>query len=152
MSDQHLSYHLQQQYSPLIIPTSNYKVIHVNKYTSLENLQLLIGLVQKCTQYTSDTESERSNGKLALIQIQAIPRRLPALVILIELEHLPPNNSCMYVKIKENFLFIFKSGIELYSWGDMDEELARLKDYEFFKWPILALLIDIQSYFPGWYD
>ncbi|CAF3441957.1 unnamed protein product, partial [Rotaria sp. Silwood2] len=31
MSDQHLQYHLQQQYPPFTIPTSNYKVVHVNK-------------------------------------------------------------------------------------------------------------------------
>ncbi|CAF4789026.1 unnamed protein product [Rotaria sp. Silwood2] len=87
----------------------------------MEDMQLLIHHVQECTQYTIDTESERSTGNLALIQIQSIPRRLSAFVILIELEQLPSTNSHMYVKIKENFELIFRSGNELYSWGVMNK-------------------------------
>jgi hypothetical protein len=107
--------------------------------------------VQECTQFTIDTESEKSNGQLALIQIQTIPPRLPSLVILIALAHLPSNDSSMYVKIKEFFNLIFRSGNELYSWGDMKTELDPAKDYYLFNWPILALMINIQLYFASWY-
>ncbi|CAF5194797.1 unnamed protein product, partial [Rotaria sp. Silwood1] len=55
----------------------------------MEEMHLLINHVQACTQFTIDTESERSNNQLALIQIQTIPPRLPSLVVLVELAHLP---------------------------------------------------------------
>ncbi|CAF0963954.1 unnamed protein product [Rotaria sp. Silwood1] len=83
---------LRQKFPPFVVPTAIYKVVHVNKYTSVEEMYLLINHVQGCTQFTIDTESEKSNGQLAFIQIQTIPPRLPLLVILIELQHLPPNN------------------------------------------------------------
>jgi hypothetical protein len=105
---------LRQQYPPFVVPTPIYKVVHVNKYTSMEEMNLLVNHVQECTQFTIDTESEKSNGQLALILIQTIPPRLPLLVILIELAYLPSNDSFMYVKIKEFFNLIFGSGNELY--------------------------------------
>ncbi|CAF4393768.1 unnamed protein product, partial [Rotaria sordida] len=59
----------------------------------MEEMHLLVNPVQECTQFTIDTESERSDGQLALIQIQTIPSQLPSLLILIELQHLPFDNS-----------------------------------------------------------
>ena len=82
----------RQQYPLSEIPTSFYKVVHVTKYTSIDEMHLMINHVQECTQFTIDTESERSNSQLALIQVQTIPPRIPLLVILMELAHLPPNN------------------------------------------------------------
>ena len=61
--------------------------------------------------------------------MQAIPTRVPLLVILIELAHLPSNDSAMYVKIKELFKFLFTSGNKLYSWSDMNMKLNPAKDY-----------------------
>ena len=82
----------RQQYPLSEIPTSFYKVVHVTKYTSIDEMHLMINHVQERTQFTIDTESERSNSQLALIQVQTIPPRIPLLVILMELAHLPPNN------------------------------------------------------------
>ncbi|CAF1481136.1 unnamed protein product [Rotaria sordida] len=106
---------LRQKFPPFVVPTAIYKIVHVNKYTSMEEMHLLINHVQECTQFTIDTESEKSNGQLALIQIQTIPPRLPLLVILIELQHLSSNNLPTYVKIKEFFSLVFISGNKLYS-------------------------------------
>jgi len=69
--------HLRQQFPPFVIPTDIYQVIHMNKYTSMEEMQLIIDHVKQCNQFTIDTESEKSNGNLALMQIQLIPSRLP---------------------------------------------------------------------------
>ncbi|CAF3729881.1 unnamed protein product [Rotaria socialis] len=142
----------RQDYPSFEIPTSYYNVVHVNKYTSIEEMHMLINHVQECTQFTIDTESEKSNGQLALIQLQTIPSRLPSLVILIELAHLPSNDSHVCVKIKEFFELIFRSNNELYSWGDMIKELDPIKNSALFKWPTLASLLDIQPHFPGWYE
>ncbi|CAF4463028.1 unnamed protein product [Rotaria sp. Silwood2] len=80
----------------------------------------------------------KSNGQLALIQIQTIPSQLPSLLILIELQHLSFDNPPTYVKIKEFFSLVFRSGNELYSWGNMDKELDPAKDHHLFNWSILA--------------
>ncbi|CAF4144676.1 unnamed protein product [Rotaria sordida] len=133
------NFQLRQQYPQFVVPPSMYKVIHVNKYTSMEEFDLLINHVQECTQFTIDTESEKSNGQLALIQIQTIPSQLPLLIILIELQHLPSNK-------------LPTSGNKLYSWGDMKKELEPMQDYHLLNWPTTASLINIQLYFPDWYE
>ncbi|CAF4213281.1 unnamed protein product [Rotaria sordida] len=143
---------LRQKFPPFVVSTAISKIVHVNKYTSMKELHLLVNHVQQCTQFTIDTESEKSNAQLALIQIQTIPPRLPLLVILIELQHLSSNNLPTYVKIQEFFSLVFRSGNQLYSWGDMDKELEPIQDYHLFNWPTTALLIDIQLYFPDWYE
>ena len=143
---------LRQQYPLFEIPTSFYKVVHVTKYISIDEMHLMINHVEECTQFTIDTESERSNGQLALIQVQAIPPRIPLLVILIELAHLPPNNSHVYAKIKKLFELIFRFGNKLYLWGDMSKELDPSKGYRLFNWPILASIVDIQPRFSSWYE
>jgi hypothetical protein len=73
-------------------------------------------------------------------------------MILIELTHLPSNDYVKYVKIKEFFQLMFRGGNHIYSWGDMKKELKPTKRYQLFDWPILASMIDIQLYFPGWYE
>ncbi|CAF3330489.1 unnamed protein product [Rotaria sp. Silwood2] len=98
----------------------------------MEEMHLMVNHVQECTQFTIDTESEKSNGQLALIQIQTKPSRLPLLVILIELQHLPPNNLSTY--------------------GNMDKELDPTTDSHLFNWPTLASMIGIQLYFSDWYE
>ncbi|CAF4561393.1 unnamed protein product [Rotaria sp. Silwood2] len=143
---------LRQKFPPFVVPTAFYKIVHVNKYTSMEELHLLVNHVQQCTQFTIDTESERSDGQLALIQIQTIPSQLPSLLILIELQHLPFDNPPTYIKIKEFFSLVFRSGNQLYSWGDMDKELEPIQDSHLFNWPTTASLIDIQPYFSDWYE
>ena len=137
---------LQQRYPPFVIPTSMYEIICLNKYTSIDVMIKLIDHVQQCTQFTIDTESEKSNGQLALIQIQTIPPPLPSLIILIELAHLPSTNRTKYVKIKEFSQVVFRSNNVLYSWGQLNDELRLVRDYHLFEWPILASTIDIQYF------
>ncbi|CAF2127222.1 unnamed protein product [Rotaria magnacalcarata] len=43
--------------------------------------------------YSIDTESEKTNNQLSLIQINSIPFTPPSLVMLFELKHLPDRNS-----------------------------------------------------------
>jgi hypothetical protein len=67
------NHQLQQQHPPFVVPASIYKVIFINKHTSIETMQMLIDHVQKCDEYALDTEWKKSTGQLALIQIQTIP-------------------------------------------------------------------------------
>ena len=143
---------LREQYRSFEVPTSIYKVIFINKYTSMEEMNLLVNHVQSCNQFTIDTESEKSNGELALIQIQTLPQRLPTFVILIELAHLPAEDSSKYMKIKNYFDLVFRLGNELYSWGDMENELCPIKYYNLIEWPLESSMIDIQPHFGNWYE
>jgi hypothetical protein len=109
------NHQLQQQDPSFVVPASIYKVIFINKHMSIETMQMLIDHVQKCDEYTLDTESKKSTGQLALIQIQTIPHQLPLFVILLELTYLPPIETSIDAMIKLFFQVIFKSGNNLYS-------------------------------------
>ncbi|CAF5031000.1 unnamed protein product, partial [Rotaria socialis] len=76
-----------------------------------------------------DTEGEKSNKQLALIQIQTIPQQLPCFVVLVELLHLPSFNTLIFVKIKQLFTLIFQSKNKLYSWGPLRKELYPAVNY-----------------------
>ncbi|CAF3494634.1 unnamed protein product, partial [Rotaria socialis] len=113
----------QQQYPAFNIPTSFYEIIYINKNTTTETMQKLINHVRNCNEFTFDTEGEKSNKQLALIQIQTIPQQLPFFVVLLELPHLPSHDTLIYVKIKQLFQLIFQSKNKLYSWGPLRQEL-----------------------------
>ncbi len=110
----------------------------------------LLNHVETCKQYSIDTESERTNNQLSLIQINSIPIEPPSIVMLFELKHLPDQHSQKYEKILEVFQLIFRSGNEIYSWGNTQKELEPAK--ELFIWPLPAALLDIQPHFSAWYD
>ena len=109
-----------------------------------------LNYMNTCKQYSIDTESERANNQLSLIQINSIPSEPKSLVMLFELNHLPTRNSHKYEKICQLFRSIFRISNEIYSWGDMRVELEHAK--ELIVWPIPATLINIQPHFPGWYN
>ncbi|CAF3544580.1 unnamed protein product [Rotaria socialis] len=129
------NYQNQQQYPAFTLPTSFYEIIYVNKFTTTETMQKLIDHVRHCHEFTFDTEGEKSNKQLALIQIQTIPQQLPCFVVLVELLHLPSFNTLIFVKIKQLFTLIFQSKNKLYSW----------------EWPITSQIFDIQLGFSDWY-
>ncbi|CAF3161105.1 unnamed protein product [Rotaria socialis] len=103
-----------------------------------------------CLEFTFDTEGERSNNQLALIQIQTIPQQLPCFVVLLELLHLPSYDTLIFVKIKQLFQLIFQSKSKLYSWGPLRRELYPVVNYELWEWPIASQIFDIQLDFSEW--
>ncbi|CAF1196160.1 unnamed protein product [Rotaria sordida] len=125
------------QYPTFHVHSSDYEVIFVNNNTSTNMMNKLLDHVNTCRQYSVDTESERTNNQLSLIQINSIPIEPPSFVMLFELNHLPDQHSQ-------------KSGNEIYSWGSMQKELEPAKGL--FIWPIPATLIDIQPYYSMWYN
>ncbi|CAF3978086.1 unnamed protein product, partial [Rotaria magnacalcarata] len=141
------SYHSSSHRSPSHQPHENYpsfhvhsldyEVVFVNNEISTNTINKLLHHVTIYKQYSSDTESERANNQLSLIQIHSMPIKPPSFVMLIELKRLPDQNSQ-------------KAGNEIYSWGNMEKEIEPAK--ELFTWPIPAELIDIQLHFPAWYD
>ncbi|CAF4644244.1 unnamed protein product [Rotaria socialis] len=145
------NYQNQQQYPAFYLPTSFYEIIYVNKFTTTETMQKLIDHVRYCLEFTFDTEGERSNNQLALIQIQTIPQQLPCFVVLLELLHLPSYDTLIFVKIKQLFQLIFQSKDKLYSWGSLRRELYPAVNYELWEWPITSQIFDVQLDFSEWY-
>ncbi|CAF1283583.1 unnamed protein product [Rotaria magnacalcarata] len=154
------SYHSSSHRSPSHQPHENYpsfhvhsldyEVVFVNNEISTNTINKLLHHVTIYKQYSSDTESERANNQLSLIQIHSMPIKPPSFVMLIELKRLPDQNSQKYENILQLFEIIFRAGNEIYSWGNMEKEIEPAK--ELFTWPIPAELIDIQLHFPAWYD
>ncbi|CAF2927168.1 unnamed protein product [Rotaria sp. Silwood2] len=154
-SSQHLSSHSHRSSNAKHYPTfhvhsSDYELVFINNNASTNTMEKLLNHVNTCRQYAIDTESERTNNQLSLIQINSIPTKPPSRVMLFELKHLPDQHSQKYEKILQLFQLIFRLDNEIYSWGKMEKELEPAK--ELFTWPIPAELIDIQPHFSGWYN
>ncbi|CAF2072730.1 unnamed protein product [Rotaria magnacalcarata] len=110
-----------EKYSTFHVHSSDYEMVFVNNETSTNTINKLSNHVNICKQYSIDTESERANNQLSLIQINSIPIKSPSLVAL------------------------FKAGNKIYSWGNMQIELEPAK--ELLVSPIPAMLLDIQPHF-----
>ncbi|CAF4643185.1 unnamed protein product [Rotaria sp. Silwood2] len=140
----------QEDYPLFHVHSPDYEIIFVNNKTSTDMINKSLNHMDTCKQYAIDTESERTNNQLSLIQINSIPIKPPSFVMLFELNHLPDRNSQKYESIHQLFQLIFRLGNEIYSWGNMEKELAPAK--ELFTWSIPAELLDIQPHFPVWYN
>ena len=139
-----------KHYTPFHVQLSDYELVFINNNTSTNTMNKLLNHVNTCKQYSIDTESERANNQLSLIQINSIPSEPKSLVMLFELNHLPTRNSQKYEKICQLFRSIFRTSNEIYSWGDMRVELEHAQ--HLIIWPIPATLFNIQPHFPGWYN
>ncbi|CAF2027246.1 unnamed protein product [Rotaria magnacalcarata] len=93
----------QETYSTFHVHLSDYEMVFVNHETSSHTINKLLNHVNLCKQYSIDTESEKRNNQLSLIQINSIPFTPPSLVMLFELKHLPDRNSQKYANILQLF-------------------------------------------------
>ena len=139
-----------ESYPVFTIPESLYQIVLINKYISIEMMDKVLNHIYDCHQYTIDTENEKSNNKLSIIQVQTFPPKSPSMILLIELFYQPQQGSQLYVRVRDMFRFIFRSSNEIYSWGDINRELEPAKDL--LVWPIQSRLINIQPHFGNWYE
>jgi hypothetical protein len=145
------NHELQQHYPTFTLPTAMYEVQYVNKYTTLDTMQLLIDHVERCEEYSIDTEGDKSSKETTLLQIQSIPFEFPIFVIIVELSHLPAHDSPSNAFIKKLFRSIFRSTNKIYIWGSAEKELSSIEDNELFECPIKAKHYNIQKLFADWY-
>ena len=146
------NFDLEQNKPSFVVPSSAYEVFFINKYTTIETFQSVIIHVEACYEFTLDTESEKSDHQLALIQIQSIPRQLPCFIVLVELAHLPSEDSVGRKNVQEFFRLIFRRENTLNSWGSLDQELRPAASHGLYEWPIRASMRNIQDKFPAWYN
>jgi hypothetical protein len=84
-------------------PQTNYDhPIHIHYKTSSQVIESLILKITNINLFTIDTEADKPTRKRpkplpALIQIQAIRAENSAMVILIEVQHLPPHSSSLFL-------------------------------------------------------
>ncbi|CAF2074116.1 unnamed protein product [Rotaria magnacalcarata] len=105
-----------------------------------------------CCSYSIDTESDCDTYDIALIQIHSIPVELPAIVVLIELNHLPSIDSLLFSQIRLLFDFVFQSRNIIYSWGRLVVELEPALSYDIFIFPLGGELINLQRRFKTWIE
>ena len=141
--------HSNENYPEFHMSSNNYDIIFLNNETTSNELNMILRHVRFCRQYSIDTESDQRTNRLSLIQVNSMPVRDKSIIMLFELEQLPHEHSTEYDKIRELFCLLFRKDNELFAWGDMRKELEPKKDL--FTWPIPAVLVNLQLYFPGWY-
>ncbi len=84
-------------------PQTNYDLpIHIHYKTSSQVIESLIQTILNINLFTIDTEADKSTYERpkpipALIQIQAIRAENSSVVILIEVQHLPPHSSSLFL-------------------------------------------------------
>jgi ribosomal protein L21 len=144
------NHQFRQHYPPFYVPEIMYQIKYINKYTTYDTMKLLIDHAEKCFKYSIDTEGEKSTKATALIQIETIPSELPKFIIILELTHLPSNDSSSKVLIKKLLQLIFRSGNTLYSWGNLAQELSKVEQEDLLC-PLEADQYDIQDLFSNWY-
>ncbi|CAF2959876.1 unnamed protein product [Rotaria sp. Silwood2] len=142
----------RRNYRPFTIPSSFYNSVHVHRFTTIDIMSTLINHFESCYRYSIDTESDRLTNELSLIQVHSIPQTLPSFIVLFELNHLPPIDTLLYEKIQLLFCVLFRLGNIIFSWGSISDELKPAVRMNLFTWPSLALLINLQDEFPGWYS
>ena len=143
---------LECQYPSFVVPASIYEVIFIHENTTSGTMKRIIKYARLCEEYTFDTESEKSDNQLAVVQIQTISDHLPLLMIIVELTHLPSRNSSLHEQIQEFFQSVLRKGNRLYCWGSLEMEIRPAVDYYLFDWPIRASMINIQKRFSDWYE
>ena len=100
------------------IHSNNYNLVFIDEEISTNTLTDLVIHVNKCRQYSIDTESDKRDKRLALIQVHTMPVEDKPYVLLFQLHHLPNRSSVKYEKILELFELMFRSDNKIYSWGN----------------------------------
>ncbi|CAF4412947.1 unnamed protein product, partial [Rotaria sp. Silwood2] len=112
----------------------HYQQYFINYNTSEQTLQHLIEAVKNSTSFTLDTESvcvPYQPNKPALIQLQVIQENLFSYVIMIEVCHLPHENTEKFELIRELFVYLFDPNNDIYIWGSI-KELEKFMEFHLF--------------------
>lgn len=145
-----LNHLYQQHYPPFHVPDAMYQVIYINKYTTCDTMNLLIEHAEECSEYSIDTEGDKSTYATALVQIESVPRTLPKYIIILELTYLPSDSSSSNIMIKKFLQLIFRSGNKIYSWGNLARELSNVTQEDLLC-PLEADQYDVQALFSNWH-
>jgi hypothetical protein len=145
------NFYYQQEYPQFTIPSSHYRVLHINRFTDLSTYRSVIGHINGCTAFSIDTENNGDSQALALIQVHSIPVILPAIVLLVELNHLPSLDSPLFLQCCELFQSLFRENNFIYGWGPPRVELEKALPHRLFRIPLRCRCINLQKKFATWF-
>ena len=141
----------QQDYPQFAIPSSHYRVLHLNRFTDVNTMRSILDHVNECTSFSIDTENDGNSHALALIQVHSIPVTLPAIALLVELNHLPSFDSHLFLQCCELFRSLFRENNVIYGWGPPSVELEKALPHRLFHLPLQCRCIDLQGEFATWF-
>ncbi|CAF4209174.1 unnamed protein product, partial [Rotaria sordida] len=141
------TYHYQEKSSSIVKSQSNtthyYRRQHhyISPLEQLDKLTRsvlndLIDYALHIKNYTIDTEDQLNKppkpSDPALVQIQFIYENDPSIILLIEVFHLPPENSFTCNKIKKLCKIIFSLDHIVNCWDDPEKELEKFLRFKLF--------------------
>ncbi|CAF4469385.1 unnamed protein product, partial [Didymodactylos carnosus] len=114
------------EYSVKYLPfkPTNYTIKHINKTTEIPDLEKYILDSKNATRFFIDTESTIKPyhpNEPALIQIMILRKDQSSIVLLVEVRHLPHQESQEFESIQELFRVIFQPKSLIHIWGNRDE-------------------------------
>ena len=96
----------------------------LNRQTNEQVLNQIIDIAKDSTTILLDTESTpvyRQPNRPSLIQFQLIPNDTLPMVVIVEVNHLPPINTNAFKQMKEFFRIVLDSDKVIYTWGTIEE-------------------------------
>ncbi|CAF1473560.1 unnamed protein product [Adineta steineri] len=123
----------------------NYSCYFIHKEADIFTLDYLIDEAKQTYHYSLDTEGDPIKHVPATIQVEFIRLNAPSIVIIIEVQHLPPPNSPLYMKIQHLCSIIFCSNNNIYSWGNPVNELESFLNLDLFVQQIQIKGINVQE-------
>ncbi|CAF4124049.1 unnamed protein product, partial [Rotaria sordida] len=163
------TYHYQEKSSSIVKSQSNtthyYRRQHhyISPLEQLDKLTRsvlndLIDYALHIKNYTIDTEDQLNKppkpSDPALVQIQFIYENDPSIILLIEVFHLPPENSFTFNKIKKLCKIIFSLDHIVNCWGDPEKELEKFLRFKLCDNNDIDFIIpkNTQDIFKDWFN
>ena len=134
-----------------------YVYFFINRKTSDDVLDDLIQCTTFVKNYTIDTEDQaryRQPSIPALIQVQLVHDKYPPMILLIEMMHLPAENSTKFLKMKQLLGNILSSNHVISCWGNPVQELQEFIRYSLFDDTHIHQIIpkNVQHDFTNWFN
>ena len=139
-------------------PVANYgPPMHIHNRTSESYLRWAMNKIASVHLYSIDTESDvkthhYGHSSPSLIQVQAIHHENYSTVFLVEIQHLPPRSSSLFLLIQELCQIIFSPANRLISWGNIDEKLLLFQQLGILPPFPLTNTFNLQQYFTEQWD
>lgn len=151
-SKMQLNQHLRAVCSTYQMP-EEFSYYLLNRTTAKETLTDLLDLASQISLYSLDTENDARKNRPALIQIEFVNDE-HAIVILVELFHLPPSDTHLFHGFISLFQSIFSSKNTIQTWGKLIDELLPFTIYGLFNGADIKqpVNMNVQDVFKSWYN
>lgn len=151
-SKMQLNKHLRTVCSTYQMP-KEFSYYLLNRTTTIETLTDLLDLASQISLYSLDTENDSRKNRPALIQIEFVNDE-HAIVILVELFHLPPPDTHLFHGFISLFQSILSSKNTIQTWGNLTDELSPFTIYGLFNGENIQRSVNrnVQDLFKSWYN